>query len=44
MADKLIICVCQHQVLFDKRHTNDKNNNLKDNMWQSITVTSANVC
>ncbi len=37
MADKLIICVSQHQVLFDKRHADYKDNYLKDNIWQSIT-------
>lgn len=31
MADKLIIRVSQHQ-----RDVNDKNNDLKDSMWQSI--------
>lgn len=36
MADKLNICVSQHQVLFDQQDVNDKNNDLKDSMWQSI--------
>ncbi len=34
-ADKLTTCVSQHQVLFDKRHTNYKDNNL--HIWQRIT-------
>lgn len=31
MADRLIVYLSQHQVLFQKRHKNDKNNDLKEN-------------
>ncbi len=34
MTDKFIICVLQHQALFDKWHANNKDNDL--NTWQSI--------
>lgn len=41
MADRLIIYLSQHQVLFEKRHENDKNNNLKENkryhLYRSVT-------
>ncbi len=32
MADKLIICVSQHQELFDKQQANYKDNNLRQHM------------
>ncbi len=35
MADKLVICVSQHQALFDKQHANYKDKDLKDNLQQS---------
>lgn len=36
MSNKLIVCVYQHQMLFDKQDGNYKNNYLQDNIWQSI--------
>ncbi|XP_073338474.1 uncharacterized protein [Pagrus major] len=36
MADLLITCVSHHPVLFDKGHKNYKDNEFKDNVWQSI--------
>lgn len=35
MADRLIFCVSQQ--MLNKQGTNRLNNNLKDNIWQSIT-------
>lgn len=35
-ADKFIICFSQHQALFDKWDANYKNNNLKENMRESV--------
>ncbi len=37
MADEHIIFVSQHQVLFNKPRANDKDSDLKDSIWQSIT-------
>lgn len=37
MAQRLIVCVSPHQVLFDKREAYHKNKDLKDNIWQSIS-------
>lgn len=36
MADKFIIHVSEHHALTGKRDPNFQNNNVKDNVWQSI--------
>lgn len=36
MADKLILRVCRHQALSDKRDATHKDNGLKDSIWQLI--------
>ena len=38
MAERLIIFVSQHPVLFDKRHKNYKDNDFKDNVWRRIAA------
>lgn len=41
IADKLSICVSQHQALFVKQDANDINNNLEDNIRKVLPISGA---